>query len=184
MVEHLGGRNEIPVDVRVICATHQDLPALIKAGTFREDLYYRICEISISIPPLRERDGDKLMLARAFMNRFSQENSRSLRGFTQGAILAIDSYAWPGNVRELENKIKRAVIMAEEGLISTEDLELAEADDEGEMLLSLREVRANAERKALQQALSLTNENLAQTAEILRISRPTLYDLLSKHGLK
>ncbi|MBL1275190.1 MAG: PEP-CTERM-box response regulator transcription factor [Ectothiorhodospiraceae bacterium] len=184
VVEHLGGRKEIPVDVRVICATHQDLPALIKAGTFREDLYYRICEISISIPPLRERDGDKLMLARAFMNRFSQENSRSLRGFTQGAILAIDSYAWPGNVRELENKIKRAVIMAEEGLISTEDLELAEADDEGEMLLSLREVRANAERKALQQALSLTNENLAQTAEILRISRPTLYDLLSKHGLK
>ncbi|NOX91962.1 MAG: PEP-CTERM-box response regulator transcription factor [Gammaproteobacteria bacterium] len=184
VVEHLGGRKEIPVDVRIICATHQDLPALIEAGKFREDLYYRISEINISIPPLRERNGDKLMLARTFMNKFARENSRSLRGFTEEAISAIENHTWPGNVRELENKVKRAVIMADDGRIGIDDLELNNAEQESAILLTLREVRANAERKALQRALSLTNNNLAQAAEALNISRPTLYDLLSKHGLK
>ncbi len=184
VVEHLGGRKEIPVDVRIICATHQDLPALIEAGKFREDLYYRISEINISIPPLRERNGDKLMLARTFMNKFARENSRSLRGFTEEAISAIENHTWPGNVRELENKVKRAVIMADDGRIGIDDLELNNTKQESAILLTLREVRANAERKALQRALSLTNNNLAQAAEALNISRPTLYDLLSKHGLK
>ncbi len=185
IIERLGGRKEIPVDVRVICATHQDLPALVQEARFREDLYYRISEITIRLPPLRERDGDALLLARAFLEKIAKQHNRSLRGFTRDAVAAIEAHAWPGNVRELENKVKRAVIMAEESRVSAEELELTPPDDDVSSLsLNLREVRDEAERAAVQRALSLFNGNISQAAEVLGVSRPTIYDLMSKHGLK
>jgi len=186
VIERVGGRSEIPVDVRVICATHQDLQGLIEAGEFREDLFYRISEITLQIPPLREREGDNLMLGRVFLDRFCQEHGQSLKGFSPSAIQAIEAYHWPGNVRELENKIKRAVIMADGDYVTAEDLELGPAADKTDEvpLLDLRHVREEAERKALQRALTLANNNVTQAAEMLHVSRPTLYDLLSKYGLK
>lgn len=185
VIERVGGRKEIPVDVRVVCATHQDLPALIQDGSFREDLYYRISEISIRIPSLRERDGDAVLLARAFLESFKEQQglNRSLRGYSKDALTAISSYPWPGNVRELENKVKRAVIMADGRHVTAEDLELDIANNEPEML-NLRAVRDQAERQALQKALTLYDSNISRTAEVLGVSRPTLYDLMNKHGIK
>ena len=183
VVERLGGRTEIPVDVRVICATHQNLPALIEAGKFREDLYYRINEIALDIPPLREREGDVLLLARAFLNRFSQENNRSFRGFSAAALAAMEKHSWSGNVRELENKIKRAVILAEGNLIEPGDLELEDEVDLS-FLTDLREVREQAERQAMQRALAIANDNVTQAADLLNVSRPTFYDLMKKYGMK
>ena len=182
VIERVGGRGEIAVDVRVVSATHADLPALIRAGRFREDLFYRLSEIIIHIPPLREREGDALLLARVFLGTLSRQLGRSVRGFTKEAAAAIDVYPWPGNVREMENRMKRAVVMAEGSLITPADLELLPQQDE--LRLNLRQVRDNAERQALQRAMSLFNGNISQAAETLGVSRPTLYDLLSKHGLK
>ncbi|MCF6363930.1 MAG: PEP-CTERM-box response regulator transcription factor [Gammaproteobacteria bacterium] len=186
VIERIGGRSEIPVDVRVICATHQNLQALIGEGQFREDLYYRISEITLQIPPLREREGDNLMLARVFLERFCRDHGQSLKGFSPEALQAIEGYHWPGNVRELENKVKRAVIMADGDYVMAEDIELdvAVGDAGAPLQLDLREVREEAERKALQRALTLANDNVTQAAELLNVSRPTLYDLLSKYGLK
>ena len=186
VIERVGGRSEIPVDVRVICATHQNLQALIDEGQFREDLYYRISEITLQIPPLREREGDNLMLARIFLDRFCSDHGQSLKGFSPEALQAIEGYHWPGNVRELENKVKRAVIMADGDYVMAEDIELdiASADEDEPLQLDLRQVREEAERKALQRALALANSNVTQAAELLNVSRPTLYDLLSKYGLK
>jgi len=185
VIERVGGRKEIPVDVRVVCATHQDLPALVKEGRFREDLYYRISEITIDIPPVRTRHGDAVLLAQTFLRRFSDEHKRKLRGFTKDALLAIEAYPWPGNVREMENKVKRSVIMAEGTMVNSEDLELTGAEDEGQLLnFNLRQVRDEAELQALQRALSLFQGNFSKAAEALGISRPTLYDLINKHGLK
>jgi len=185
VIERVGGRKEIPVDVRVVCATHQDLPALVKEGRFREDLYYRISEITIDIPPVRARHGDAVLLAHSFLHRFSDQNKRNLRGFTKDALLAIEAYPWPGNVREMENKIKRAVIMAEGAMVNREDLELTDTPDKGQLLnLNLRQVRDEAELQGLQRALSLFQGNISKAAEVLGISRPTLYDLMNKHGLK
>jgi len=181
--ERLGGRNEIPVDVRVICATHQDLPAATQEGRFREDLYYRISEITIRIPPLREREGDALLLARTFLDKYGAEYRRNLRGFTPDAVAAIEAYGWPGNVRELENKLKRAVILAEGNRITAEELELADSGDGADLSLNLRDVREAAERVAVQRALSLFNNNISQAAEVLGVSRPTLYDLIKKLGV-
>lgn len=183
VIERLGGREEIPVDVRVVCATHQDLPTLVSAGKFREDLYYRISEITIKIPALREREGDAALLAQSFLESYNRQHGRNLRGFSQGALAAIESYPWPGNVRELENKLKRAVIMAEDSQIGADDLELS-VPQENAMPFNLREVRENAERAAVQRALSMYNGNVTQAAEILGISRPTLYDLMNKYALK
>lgn len=183
VVERLGGRKEIPVDVRVICATHQNLPALIEAGTFREDLYYRINEISLDIPPLRERESDVLLLARVFLDRYSQENNRSLKGFSVSALSAMENHSWPGNVRELENKIKRAVILADGDFIEPSDLELEDAT-EFSLPADLRQVREQAERKAMQRALVIANDNISQAAEFLNVSRPTFYDLMKKYGMK
>lgn len=183
VIERVGGREEIPVDVRVICATHQDLPALVKAGNFREDLYYRISEVTIRIPPLREREGDAVLLARNFLERYCEEHKRSVRGFTPEALAAIESHTWPGNVRELENRLKRAVIMAEGNHITAEELELAAAAP-APLPLNLREVREAAERQAVRRALSLYDDNVTQAAEALGVSRPTLYDLMNKFGLK
>ncbi len=183
VIERLGGRGEIPVDVRVVGATHQNLEALIQAGSFRQDLYYRLSEISVMIPPLRARQGDAALLAHAFLEKFSQQQNRALKGFTPEAIDAIESYPWPGNVREMENVIKRAVIMAESGQISALDLGL-KADAGESQPLNLRQVRDEAERRAVVRALGRTNGNIVQAAELLGVSRPTLYDLLNRFGLK
>ena len=183
VVERLGGRGEIPVDVRVVCATHQNLAQLIKQGGFREDLYYRVSEITVDIPPLRARVGDAALLAHAFLEKFSRTQGRVLKGFTQEALATIESHGWPGNVREMENVIKRAVIMAEGAQIGVDDLGLSRADAEAQPL-NLRQVRDEAERQAVVRALGRANGNIAQAAEILGVSRPTLYDLVSRYGLK
>lgn len=183
VIERIGGRQEIPVDVRVVCATHRDLKAQIKAGLFREDLYYRLAEIVVDIPPLRDREGDALLLAHAFAQRFASENGRGMLHLAEDAIPAIESHAWPGNVRELENCLKRAVIMADGNRITAEDLGLAGADEDLEHL-NLRHVRDEAERRAVVRVIARTNGNIAKAAEILGVSRPSLYDLMNRFGLK
>ncbi len=181
--ERVGGREEIAVDVRVVCATHQDLPALIKAGRFREDLFYRLSEIVVNIPPMRDRQGDPTLLAHAFLEKFSKTQGRSLQGFSADALQAIEAYAWPGNAREMENFIKRAVIMADGPQVTQQDLGLNRAEVETAPL-NLRQVREEAERKAVVRALGRVGGNMLQAAELLGISRPTLYDLLNRHGIK
>lgn len=182
MVERLGGHKQIPVDVRVVCATHHDLREQISRGGFREDLYYRISEIVIQIPALRERDGDRLLLARSFLEKYARENGRNFRGFNEQACKCIESYPWPGNVREVENRVKRAVVMSEGKTISAADLGL-QAD--AEMLsLSLREAREAAERQVIQRALDINNYNMSHTAEALGISRPSLYNLMKKLNME
>ncbi len=183
VIERLGGRGEIPVDVRVVAATHQNLAERIKTGLFREDLFYRLSEISVRIPPLRDRQGDKSLLAHAFLDKFAQMNGRSLRGFTPEALAVIEAHPWPGNVREIENTIKRAVIMAEAGQITVADLGLPTSEVQ-DGSLNLRQVREEAERNAVLKALARANGNVAQAAELLGVSRPTLYDLLGRFGLK
>ncbi len=182
VVERVGGRDEIPVDVRVICATNQKISDLIEEGRFREDLYYRISEITVNIPPLREREGGRLILARKLLEKYSKQHKRPLRGFSQDAQDAIQSHNWPGNVRELENKIKSAVIMAEGKQVTAADMGLG--DKVGtQQTLNLREVRQEAETKAIRLALIQTYGNISRSAELLGITRPTLYDLLDKYGL-
>ena len=184
VIERIGGRSEIPVDVRVICATHRNLPDLIQAGDFREDLYYRINEATIRVPPLRERQGDVLLLARAFVERFATQLKRPVKGFTPQAIEAIDAYDWPGNVRELENRVKRAVIMADGNQVSVEDLELPTGKDaERQEPFNLREVREKAESQAIRRALARTDGNVSKTSELLGVTRPTLYNLMKKYGI-
>ena len=183
VVERLGGRHEIPVDVRIVCATHQDLKALIKDGRFREDLYYRLAEIVVTIPPLRARAGDATLLAHAFVQRFATEQNRGNMNLADDAIRAIEAHAWPGNIRELENCIKRAVIMADGSQITREDIGLQTADDEN-AYIDLRQVRDDAERTAVATALGRANGNLARAAEMLGISRPTLYDIMHRIGLR
>lgn len=183
VVERLGGREEIPVDVRVVCATHQDLRHLITEGRFREDLFYRISEITIDIPALKARDGDSVLLAHAFLEKFSKQYGKALKGFTPDALAAIKNHAWPGNVREMENCIKRAVIMSDEIRISAADLGLPQGAAEPE-LLNLRQAREIAEREAVTRALNRVNGNVARAAELLGISRPTLYDLVNRFGMQ
>ncbi len=183
VIERVGGREEIPVDVRIVCATHRDLKAMIAEHSFREDLYYRLSEVSISLPPLRDRPGDATVMAHAFLGRYGAEQGMPRRGFTPEAIAAIQAYAWPGNVRELENKVKSAVIMAEGPLVTAADLGLADASG-GELLFNLKEVRARAERQAILQALALSENNVSRAAELLGVSRPTLYDLMDRYGIR
>jgi two-component system NtrC family response regulator len=183
VIERLGGRGEIPVDVRVVCATHRDLGAMIREGSFREDLYYRLSEITIKIPPLRERPGDAVLLAQAFLERYARELGRSIRGFTADALTALEAHGWPGNVREMENMIKRAAIMADGTQITSADLGLEPAQAEPPPF-NLRLARENAERQAVSRALAHSDGNIAQAAELLGITRPTLYDLMTKIGLK
>ena len=184
VIERIGGRIEIPVDVRVICATHRDLPELIQAGDFREDLYYRINEATINVPALRGRQGDALLLARAFLERFALQLKRPIKGFSPQAVEAIDGYDWPGNVRELENRVKRAVIMADGTQISLDDLELPEHDSATEQEpFNLREVREKAESQAIARALARTDGNVSRTAELLGVTRPTLYNLMKKYAI-
>jgi two-component system NtrC family response regulator len=183
VVERLGGREEIPVDVRVVCATHQDLRALIDQNRFREDLYYRISEITVNIPPLRERPGDAVLLSRVFLERFAQQFKKPVRGFTPAAIAGIEAHTWPGNVREIENCIKRAVIMSEGGRIEAADLGLPNVRAEETQWLNLRQAREEAEREAVTRALTRVGGNIAKAAELLGISRPTLYDLMGRYGI-
>ncbi|MDX9718422.1 MAG: PEP-CTERM-box response regulator transcription factor [Thauera sp.] len=183
VIERIGGRDEIPVDVRIVCATHRDLKTQIQAGVFREDLYYRLAEIVIEIPPLRARDGDAALLAHAFVQRYARENGRRPPVLGEDALSAIEAYRWPGNVRELENCMKRAVIMADGDCIGAVDLGLGAADEDLSHL-NLRHVREEAERTAVLKAIARTNGNIARAAEILGVSRPSLYDLLGRFGLK
>jgi two-component system NtrC family response regulator len=180
VIERVGGREEIPVDVRVVCATNKNLEAMIPEGTFREDLYYRICEMVINIPPLRERQGDKILLARHFLEKFAQQQQRKISGFSSEAAEAIEGYQWPGNIREMENKIKRAVIMCEEKYVTPIDLALAAPN---ELSINLRYVRQEAERIAIKQALSMADGNYSAAAKLLGITRPTLYDLVKKYDI-
>jgi two-component system NtrC family response regulator len=184
VIERLGGHEEIPVDVRVVCATNQDLTNLIKEGRFREDLYYRISEVNVRVPALRERDSDVIVLARTFLDKHAKQHHRSLRGFSQDALRAIQAYAWPGNVRELENKINGGVILAEGTHVTAKDLELEAQAPEQAIPLVLRQVRERAEQQAIRRALSIDDGNISKAAELLGITRPTLYDLLNKYGIK
>jgi len=184
VIERLGGRSEISVDVRVVCATNKDLLKCVEEGTFREDLYYRVSELTIKIPPLRERDGDPILLANAFLIQFAREYGKKISGYTDDAVTAISSYAWPGNVREMENRVKRAVILADDSRVSAEDLELDDVEAKPENPLNLREVREAAERDAIVKAFNLFNGNVSHTAEMLGVSRPTLYSLMDKYGIR
>jgi len=183
VVERIGGRKEIPVDVRILCATHQNLPSMVEQGLFREDLYYRISEIVLEIPPLKDREGDTLLLAKSFLNQLSEEYNSSVKDFSPEAITAMETYDWPGNVRELESRVKRGVIMADGTQISCEDMELAESQEEP-MPLNLKEVREEADRRAVLRAMNHSNQNITDAANVLGITRPTLYSLLEKLGLK
>ena len=184
VIERIGGRQQIAVDTRIVCATHQDLEAMIADGRFREDLYYRLAEIVIKIPALGERSGDAVLLARHFVNRFAPEMNPKVQGLSPDAIAAIDSYRWPGNVRELENRIKRAVIMADGKLLGADDLDLPGGDvAERDMTINLRAAREVADRKAIRQAMSRADNNISSAAKLLGISRPTLYDLIKQYQL-
>jgi two-component system NtrC family response regulator len=182
-IERIGGREEIPVDVRVVCATNQDLTDMIGEGRFREDLYYRLAEIVVNIPPLRERKGDAALLAHAFILQYAEEQKRGAMTLLPEAIAAIEANSWPGNVRELENCVKRAVIMAEGNTLRSIDFGL-DPENIGREVFNLRQVRDQAEREAIAQVLSRVDGNMSKAAELLGISRPTLYDLISRLGLK
>ena len=186
-IERLGGRVEIPVDARIVCATHQDLKRQIAEGRFREDLYYRLAEIVVEIPPLRQRVGDAVLLAHAFLRRFAQENKRGSLAFNEDAVRAIEGHTWEGNVRQLLSAVRRAVIMADGNRVTCEDLGLprpAEAQSAAPKELDLRAVREAAERQAVTAALARTDNNIAKASELLGVSRPTLYDLMSRLAIK
>ena len=182
IVERVGGRKPIQVDVRIICATNQDLDRMMAEGRFREDLYYRLNEVAIRVPPLRERLGDAVFLASFFLRRFAAEYDRPVRGFGPGTLAALKDHSWPGNVRELENRVKRAVVMADGPLLSPTDLGLSTPGEEPQSLF-IRAARARAEREVLQLALAQAGANLSKAAKLLGISRPTLYDLMQQHQI-
>lgn len=184
VIERIGGRKPIAVDTRVVCATHRDLDAMIAEGTFREDLYYRLAEIVVKIPTLAERPGDAGLLAKHFVQRFAPDMNPQVKGLAPDALAMIDAYPWPGNVRELENRIKRAVIMADAKLVSAADMDLDEAEDDAAAVLNLKAVREAADRKAIRRALARTEGNISGAAKLLGISRPTLYDLLKLYDLQ
>ncbi|MEP1216104.1 MAG: PEP-CTERM-box response regulator transcription factor [Marinobacter sp.] len=184
MVDRVGSVKPVPVDVRVVCATHRDVQELITQGTFREDLYYRISEITLDVPALRDREGDALVIAQSLLQSLGKEMERPNLAFTEDAIKAIKSYAWPGNVREMINKVKRATIMADGKRVTAADLQLS-CDQQGpESQLNLRQVRENAERAAIIQALQSCSFNMAQASRLLGITRPTLYNLTDKYRIE
>ena len=183
VIERVGGHEEIPVDVRIVCATHQKLKDLCAQGRFREDLYYRLSEIVVTIPPLRQREGDAALLAHHFKNKFCAQESRASLHFSPDALAAIEAYQWPGNVREMETCIKRAAIMADANTIVADDLGLPDTVVTEEPL-NLRQVRDEAGYKAIVKALARTDGNIVKASEMLGVSRPTLYDLMGRHGIK
>ena len=182
-IERIGGRHEIPIDVRIICATHQNLEDQIDKRKFRLDLYYRISEIVIDIPPLREREGDAITIAIAFLKKYCGLHNKKIKSFSVEAVAAIEAYSWPGNIRELENKIKRAVILSDDINITLSDLELEKNTDIA-MPVNLKEVRESAEIIAIKNALMHSNNNVSNTAKLLGVTRPTLYSLIEKYGLQ
>lgn len=179
LIERVGGKNPIQVDVRVIAATNRDLEENIRKGLFREDLFFRLNEIHIHVPPLRERENDAQVLAKKFLDEFAREANRPIKGFTQNAQQLISDYAWPGNVRELRSRIKRAVVMADDALIKPEDLDLHAKTNP----ISLKEARDQMECKLIREALDRNNGNITQAAKDLEVTRPTLHDLMKKHNL-
>ncbi len=183
VVDRVGSIKPIPVDVRVVCATHRNVQKLIETGDFREDLYYRISEITLDVPALREREGDALVIARSLLKSLGKDMDRQNLTFSEDAVNAISSYAWPGNVREMINKVKRATIMADGKRITREDLELPGSEQPGESHLNLRQVREQAERKAIVQALQASDFNMTQASRLLGVTRPTLYNLTDKYRI-
>jgi two-component system NtrC family response regulator len=183
VVERIGGRKTIPVDTRIVCATHQNLETMIAEGRFREDLYYRLAEIVVRIPALAERPGDAVLLARHFAARFARELNPQVKGLGADALAAIDGWSWPGNVRELENRIKRAVILADGKLVSAADLDLDTGAEAEETIASLRAAREAADQQAIRRAMARSDGNVSSAARILGISRPTLYDLMKTYNL-
>jgi two-component system NtrC family response regulator len=181
-VERVGGRVPVALDLRIVCATNRDLQTLMGSGAFREDLFYRLSEVTIRVPPLRERQGDSLLLAQFALQQHSERFGKPTRGLAPDAIRAIQAHRWPGNVRELENRIKGAVIMAEGAVVTAADLGLEDPGYDPEYL-NLRVARARAEAQAVRQSLAVTKGNLSRAAEVLGVTRPTLYDLLEKHGI-
>lgn len=180
-IERIGGRKPIAVDTRIVCATHQDVDAMVASGSFREDLYYRLAEIVVRIPSLAERSGDAVLLAQHFLKSYAKSMHAAVTGLSPDARAAIAAWGWPGNVRELENRMKRAVIMAEGKLVTAADLDLAEGT--AELPLNLRAARESADRSAIAQALARAEGNISNTAKLLGVSRPTLYDLLKSYDL-
>jgi len=182
VIERIGGRKAIPIDVRIVCATHRDVEAMVATGGFREDLWYRLAEMVVRLPPLAERPGDAVLLARHFLRRHAAEINPQIKGLAPDAAEAIARWGWPGNVRELENRIKRAVIMAEGRLITAADIDLPGGAGEARPI-NLRAAREAADRRAIGEALAHADGNISATARMLGISRPTLYDLLKAYGL-
>jgi len=183
VIERVGGRSEIEVDVRVVCATHRNLAEMVAEQTFREDLFYRVSEITLNIPPLRNRGQDIVVIAKSLLQKFNLEFNTNIQGFTEDAIHAMLSHRWPGNIRELQNKLKSAVIMADNKFISAEDLGLAVDQNASSPLLTLRKVREQAETQAIRHAYNLSNGNLSKTADVLGVTRPTLYALIDKYKM-
>ena len=181
VIERIGGRRAIPVDVRIVCATHQDVDAMVASGSFREDLYYRLAEIVVRIPSLAERAGDAALLAKHFLHQYAKAMNRPVSGLSSDALAAIGAWGWPGNVRELENRMKRAVIMADGKHVTAADLDLGTSDEPDP--INLKSVRETADRKAIRHALARAEGNISNTAKLLGISRPTLYDLLKSYDL-
>ena len=182
VIERVGGRKEIPVDVRIICATHRHLPSLIEKGSFRGDLFYRLSEIVVDIPPLREREGDIMTIANELLQRYCRENQCKEKRFSQDAIQSLENYSWPGNIREMENRINRAVILSINNTITTAELELEKQTD-APMPRNLKEVREAAETIAIKRALNYADNNVSVAAKLLGITRPTLYGLFEKYGI-
>jgi len=183
VVDRVGSVNPVPVDVRVVCATHRDVRQLINSGEFREDLYYRISEITLDVPSLRDREGDAVVIAQSLLKSLGKSMDRPNLAFSEEAINAINTYLWPGNVREMINKIKRAIIMADGKRVTAEDLELNGDEPTAPSYINLRYVREQAERHAINQALQTTGFNMAQAARLLGITRPTLYNLTDKYQI-
>ncbi len=182
VIERVGGRKAINIDARVICATNKDLKTMVAEGKFREDLYYRICEIVVDIPPLRNRGTDARLLANFFLQKYSRSMKQRSMRFSDDALSGIDAYEWPGNIREVENRVKRAVVLAENHILSAEDLDL-KSDSDGLLNLNLRKIRQSAEVEAIEQALALSDYNVSMAAKMLGVTRPTLYDLIKKYAL-
>ncbi|MDH5748086.1 MAG: PEP-CTERM-box response regulator transcription factor [Rhodospirillales bacterium] len=182
-IERVGGRTQINVDVRIISATNQVLDTLIEQGRFRDDLFYRLNEVGIHVPPLRQRDGDSALLAKYFMGKYSEGLGKKVKGFTTDALASITGYNWPGNVRELENRMKRAVVLAEGNMITAADLDLNSTDTVASFP-SLKQVRERAEREAVVRAMAIVNNNVSSAAKLLGISRPTLYQLMQNLDIR
>ncbi|HEY4213030.1 MAG TPA: PEP-CTERM-box response regulator transcription factor [Steroidobacteraceae bacterium] len=181
-VERIGGRTPIPLDLRFVCATNRNLDQQVGTGQFRDDLFYRISEVVVRVPPLRDRQGDSLLLSQFLLQEMSERFGKPSRGLAPDAIRAIQAHRWPGNVRELENRIKGAVIMAEGAVVTASDLGLQDPGESSEFL-NLRTARQRAESQAVRQALAVSRGNLSRAAEMLGVTRPTLYDLLEKHQI-